>query len=124
MAETTAHHAEHAHDHPGPAKYIQLAVVLFVLTALEVPVSSQMLVFSKTSFQYLHISPEHPRALYFNDDVYVGSVLVELDGAKTDALRAAVSAVDAAGLEVRIAPAGARAEDRRREQPDAPVAAR
>ena len=36
--------------------------------------------------------------------LYVGSVLVEGDA---DRLRAAVSAVDAAGLDVRIAPAGA-----------------
>ena len=45
-----------------------------VLALLQVPVNSQTLVFSKTSFQYPKISPEHPRALYFNDDVYVGSV--------------------------------------------------
>jgi len=45
-----------------------------VLKLLKVPVDSQTLVFSKTSFQYKKISPEHPRALYFNDDVYVGSV--------------------------------------------------
>jgi hypothetical protein len=45
-----------------------------VLELLKVPVSSQTLVFSKTSFQYTKISPEHPRALYYNDDVYVGSV--------------------------------------------------
>lgn len=45
-----------------------------VLNLLKVPVDSQTLVFSKTSFQYKKISPEHPRALYFNDDVYVGSV--------------------------------------------------
>jgi hypothetical protein len=45
-----------------------------VLKLLNVPVDSQTLVFSKTSFQYKKISPEHPRALYFNDDVYVGSV--------------------------------------------------
>ena len=45
-----------------------------VLRLLQVPVESQTLVFSKTSFQYPKISPEHPRALYFNDDVYVGSV--------------------------------------------------
>jgi hypothetical protein len=45
-----------------------------VLDLLRVPVDSQTLVFSKTSFQYKKISPEHPRALYFNDDVYVGSV--------------------------------------------------
>lgn len=37
--------------------------------------------------------------------LYVGSVLVELEEGKVEALRAAVSAVDAAGLEVRIAPA-------------------
>jgi hypothetical protein len=45
-----------------------------VLKLLNVPIDSQTLVFSKTSFQYKKISPEHPRALYFNDDVYVGSV--------------------------------------------------
>jgi hypothetical protein len=45
-----------------------------VLKLLNVPDDSQTLVFSKTSFQYPKISPEHPRALYFNDDVYVGSV--------------------------------------------------
>src|SRR5262245_32692269 len=45
-----------------------------VLELLGVPVSSQMLVFSKTSFQRDRISPESPRAVYFNDGVYVGSV--------------------------------------------------
>ncbi|MGO4212890.1 hypothetical protein AB4Y89_17225 [Terriglobus sp. 2YAB30_2] len=45
-----------------------------VLKALHIPEDSQTLVFSKTSFQYKKISPEHPRALYFNDDVYVGFV--------------------------------------------------
>src|SRR3954471_9553427 len=45
-----------------------------VLEALKVPVSSQVLVFSKTSFQRDRIDPAHPRALYFNDDVYVGFV--------------------------------------------------
>jgi hypothetical protein len=45
-----------------------------VLKWLDVPIDSQTLVFSKTSFQYRRISPEHPRALYFNDEVYVGSV--------------------------------------------------
>lgn len=43
-----------------------------VLKALEVPVSSQTLVFSKTSLQLHRISPRRPRSLYFNDDVYVG----------------------------------------------------
>ena len=33
-----------------------------------------MLVFSKTSFQRERISPQTPRALYFNEDVYVGFI--------------------------------------------------
>jgi glycine cleavage system regulatory protein len=37
--------------------------------------------------------------------LYVGSVLVELDAGKVEALRTAVGAVDAQGLDVRIAPA-------------------
>lgn len=45
-----------------------------VLSQLDIPVSSQTLVFSKTSFQYPKISPQHPRALYFNDDIYIGVV--------------------------------------------------
>jgi hypothetical protein len=45
-----------------------------VLDALRVPVSSQALVFSKTSFQFPQITPATPRALYYNDDVYVGQV--------------------------------------------------
>jgi hypothetical protein len=45
-----------------------------VLKLLKVPLDSQTLVFSKTSFQYPKITPDHPRALYYNDDVYVGKV--------------------------------------------------
>lgn len=41
---------------------------------LEVPASSQTLVFSKTSLQRHRISPRTPRAVYFNDDVYLGWV--------------------------------------------------
>ncbi len=43
-----------------------------VLKALNVSETSQMLVFSKTSFQRSRINPRTPRAIYFNDDVYVG----------------------------------------------------
>jgi hypothetical protein len=46
-----------------------------VLRELAVPHASQSLVFSKTSFQRQWITPRTPRALYFNDDVYVGWVL-------------------------------------------------
>ncbi len=43
-----------------------------VLKTLNVSETSQMLVFSKTSFQRNRINPRTPRAIYFNDDVYVG----------------------------------------------------
>lgn len=45
-----------------------------VLRALKIPESSQGFVFSRTSLQTELISPWSPRALYFNDDVYVGYV--------------------------------------------------
>ncbi|MBV8570094.1 MAG: hypothetical protein JO319_05750 [Acidobacteriaceae bacterium] len=45
-----------------------------VLKALNVPASSQTLVFSKTSFQFPNITPATPRALYYNDDIYIGRV--------------------------------------------------
>ena len=45
-----------------------------VLRALDVPVESQVLVFSKTSFQAPRIGPRTPRAIYFNDSVTVGWV--------------------------------------------------
>jgi len=43
-----------------------------LLRALDIPESSQVLVFSKTSLQRERISPRTPRAIYFNDDVMVG----------------------------------------------------
>lgn len=46
-----------------------------LLQALQIPVSSQVLVFSKTSLQRDRIAPRTPRAIYFNDDVYVGFCL-------------------------------------------------
>jgi hypothetical protein len=45
-----------------------------LLEKLGVPVDSQALVFSKTSFQGTRISPRNPRAIYFDDDVAVGFV--------------------------------------------------
>ncbi|HET7609533.1 MAG TPA: hypothetical protein VFL84_12705, partial [Gammaproteobacteria bacterium] len=45
-----------------------------VLRALEVPLESQLLVYSKTSLQQRLITPERPRALYFNDELALGSV--------------------------------------------------
>ena len=52
----------------------QFGVLPGLLKELNVPVESQVLVFSKTSLQLHKISPSNPRALYFNDSVYVGYV--------------------------------------------------
>jgi hypothetical protein len=43
-----------------------------LLAHLNVNVDSQMLVFSKTSFHADLISPKAPRAVYFNDNVFIG----------------------------------------------------
>jgi hypothetical protein len=53
----------------GPSGYLQS-----VLEALHVPVESQLLVFSKTSFQAPKIGPKNPRAIYFGDTLSVGWV--------------------------------------------------
>jgi hypothetical protein len=53
----------------GPSGYLQS-----VLEALHVPVESQVLVFSKTSFQAPRIGPKNPRAIYFGDTLAVGWV--------------------------------------------------
>jgi len=45
-----------------------------VLEALKVSPESQVLPFTKSSLQFDRISPATPRAVYFNDDVAVGSV--------------------------------------------------
>ena len=42
-----------------------------LLRHLKIPASSQILVFSDTSFQIDLVSPQTPRAIYFKDDVYV-----------------------------------------------------
>jgi hypothetical protein len=63
-----------------------------LLKELDVSITSQGLVFSKTSLQVEHIATRNPRAIYFNDDVYVGWVrgsnLIELS--VTDAKLGAV----------------------------------
>lgn len=45
-----------------------------VLEELDVPIESQVLVYSKTSLQIDRISPRRPRAIYFSEDAYVGWV--------------------------------------------------
>ena len=53
----------------GPSGYLES-----LLKVLHVPVESQVLVFSKTSFQAPRINPRNPRAIFFNDTVSVGWV--------------------------------------------------
>ena len=52
----------------------ELPFLRSLLRTLEVPVASQTLVTSATSLQKRLVSPRRPRALYFNDDTYVGFV--------------------------------------------------
>ncbi len=58
------------------------AFVLSLLKALDVPATSQMLVFSTTSLQLRFITPRNPRAIFFNDGLYVGYI----PGAKIEIL--------------------------------------
>jgi hypothetical protein len=61
----------------GEAKLIgsgEKEVLLGLLKHLDVPVNSQLLVYSGTSLQSGLIRPENPRALYFNEETYVGFV--------------------------------------------------
>lgn len=51
-----------------------LEFLKWLLAELEIPEESQVLLFSKTSLQIRLISPLNPRALYFNDDIYIGWV--------------------------------------------------
>jgi hypothetical protein len=53
----------------GPSGYLRS-----ILAALEIPESSQIMVFSKGSVQSGRIEANNPRALYFNDSVVVGWV--------------------------------------------------
>ncbi len=46
-----------------------------ILRAFDIPESSQVLVFSKTSLQRERISPKTPRAIYHTDDVLIGFCL-------------------------------------------------
>jgi hypothetical protein len=50
----------------GPSGYLRS-----LLNARDVPVESQMAVFSKTSLQGARINPSNPRTVFFNDNVAV-----------------------------------------------------
>ena len=80
-------HGDARLQYEGPQGYLAS-----LLRSLHVPVSSQTLVFSKTSSQVDLISPKTPRAVYFTDDVYVAwipsSDVVELS--EVDPIKGAV----------------------------------
>jgi hypothetical protein len=52
----------------------ELPFLKSLLNALDISPASQMLVFSTTSLQLRFITPGNPRALYFNEDVYLGYI--------------------------------------------------
>lgn len=56
-------------DYGNDMEYIEA-----LLEKLEISKHSQQLVFSNTSLQLSRISPRNPRAIYFNDDLYLGYV--------------------------------------------------
>jgi len=85
--------ASHADDAPAPTNVVEAlearlekgeiklnyasdghGYLKSVLEALKVSPESQVLPFTKSSFQFDRISPGTPRAVYFNDDVAVGAV--------------------------------------------------
>lgn len=53
----------------GPSGYLSA-----FLEAFDIPADTQTLVFSKTSLQADRITPKNPRAIHYNDDIYVGWV--------------------------------------------------
>ncbi|MGH7126987.1 MAG: hypothetical protein ACREJB_12965 [Planctomycetaceae bacterium] len=55
-------------------KHETLGFLPAVLDALRVPVESQLLVFSKTALNQQLVGPETPRAVYFNDEIFVARV--------------------------------------------------
>lgn len=75
-----------------PSPPLSPAALAHLLNRLNINRDSQMLVFSKTSNQASRISPDHPRAIFFNDAVVVayipGSPTIEL--AALDAVRGIV----------------------------------
>lgn len=50
----------------------QFGYLVSILKELGIAADSQMLVYSKTSLQLRRINPRTPRAIYFNDDIYIG----------------------------------------------------
>src|SRR6185436_1332361 len=61
----------------GSAKLVydeKTGYLKYVLDLLQVPVESQVMVYTQTSLQAQHIKMTNPRAVYFNDTVSVGYI--------------------------------------------------
>ncbi|MBL9137971.1 MAG: hypothetical protein JNK85_19045 [Verrucomicrobiales bacterium] len=65
---------EARHAAARPNTLTDAAFLRWLLTTNQVPVESQVLVFSKTSLQRDLIHPKQPRSIFFNDDLYIGWV--------------------------------------------------
>jgi hypothetical protein len=61
-------------DGTASLEYGENGYLTSLLHLLGINVDSQVLVFSKTSFQHSLINPKNPRAVYFNDNVAIGMV--------------------------------------------------
>jgi hypothetical protein len=59
---------------PGYEPFLGSGYLHGILDALDVPIDSQILVFTKTGVQGRYTSPTNPRALYFNDSVVIGYI--------------------------------------------------
>ncbi|MCC7377254.1 MAG: hypothetical protein IT581_21510 [Verrucomicrobiales bacterium] len=65
---------EARHANARPNTLTDAAFLRWLLTTNQVPIESQVLVFSKTSLQRDLIQPKQPRSLFFSDDLYIGWV--------------------------------------------------
>src|SRR5215471_18847789 len=54
--------------------HARLGYLPSLLKLFDINPDSQALVFAKTSFQQALISPNNPRAIFFNDEVSIGAV--------------------------------------------------
>src|SRR5258708_1579213 len=68
LSQTLAEHRRSFRREP------QTGYLRSALDALNLPVDSQLLVFSRTGAQRAYTDPLHPRALYFDDSVAIGYV--------------------------------------------------
>ena len=93
MASQTLDHADHAHDHPSDKKYIQIAIILTIVTIVEVAIYyvdwmhdsgvlvPSLFVLSIAKFvtvigYYMHLKFDDPRFRYMFIGGLVGSLAV------------------------------------------------